>query len=182
MRSSSSVEKLIQEIFRERFVDNSTLRDLREEINELIADRLKILKNQFGNISGEDEAAIAFLQGLKRLGCKADKIDRILNKYTDFGFFFQNGELYIQISKSSLESESFRPLNFDNEFVKKCIEDAKYVHKLDELFEYIEKFLSEMIKRSNQIKDEIMQELKNTRIFKVVASKRMIDKLNKEAG
>lgn len=176
MESSNLVKKLA-EIREENFIDNSILENLCKEINELIINRLEALYKHFGDISGGTEMSIAFLRGLKALGHKTEEIDHMLYKYTDFRFSLGNGILYIDGSNKFEEYLTFEPFELDDEFVKKCIEDIEYIHKLDELFEYVEKFLDKLISRANQIKNEIEQELEKTQTFKIVALQRMVGQI-----
>lgn len=163
----------------EKFVDNLTFASLKEEINRVIFERLKVLYSHFGNISGEAGMAVAFLQGLKTLEYKVGEIDDILTNHKYFRFGFTDADLYVWYSYTPHTSGIRFDLRCNDEFVRKCIENPKYVHKLDEVFDYIEKFLNETINKSEQIKNEIMEELKKTQTFKIVASKKLLDRLAK---
>ncbi|MEM5852935.1 MAG: hypothetical protein QXG39_02080 [Candidatus Aenigmatarchaeota archaeon] len=153
---SDLVKKLIEE---KRFIDDQTLERLRREIDKLIEGRVEMLYDRFGGISGKSDATTSLLEGLKALKYKIEMIDEILNRYDIFRFHLSKFGLFVRATTYESNSDrwdAFELLGCYNGFVEKCVENPKYVHKLDKVFDFVEEFL-------NGVVDKLRRELERKR-------------------
>ncbi|MEM5852938.1 MAG: hypothetical protein QXG39_02065 [Candidatus Aenigmatarchaeota archaeon] len=158
-----------------KLIDCRTFEELKEELNSLIRKKIELLYKRFGLIRGDSDMAIAFLQGLSLSGFRTDSAKLFLS-YRPIDFKLNDRALVVQAIDGNDYKREFR-LECDDEFVRRCINNSEYVWKLDELFDFVENFLIQVRNSSKRIKDEIMNELKKTRVFREVASQRLLDKL-----
>lgn len=124
-----------------KYLDNNVFVELRKTIDDLISKKINMLHKRFGTITGEMEIAIEFLEKLKSYDYSTKEIDSLLFSEYDYCELWLD-HFGLQVLFHYGDEEKTFEFGADDEFIRKCIEDPKYVYKIDEIFAFVENFLS----------------------------------------